>query len=135
MPITLTHGAQTLTLPVAADQLEWVDEYSWSPVSQERSISLTGALLIEEAVQQAGRPITLVGADDRAWCTRALLLSLMAWAADPGREMQLTLADGRVFDVMFDHAAGAIDARPVLYQVPVSDDDPCVVSALRFVEI
>ena len=83
MAITLTHApsSTTVTLP---DALSWADEYAWSPVEQAKTYTTTGALLIEEGVKQAGRPITLEGSEDSTWCTRALVDQLHAWAATPG---------------------------------------------------
>lgn len=43
------------------DDLLWVDEHAWTPGVASVSYLLTGALLVESAIRQAGRPITLVG--------------------------------------------------------------------------
>ena len=99
------------------DDLLWSDEHAWSPAVSSVSYLLTGALLVQSAVRQAGRPITLVGAVDMAWVTRALVGSLQVWAAVPlatstGR-FELTLADARVFTVAFRHFETAIEAEPV----------------------
>jgi len=85
------------------DDLLWSDEHAWSPAVANASYLITGALLIQSATRQAGRPITLVGAPDMAWVTRAAIEQLRAWAAIPvggstGR-FELTFADGRVFTV------------------------------------
>ena len=58
----LADGA-TLTLP---DDLLWSDEYAWTPTVASTSYLITGALLIQWATRQAGRPITLVGLPDMA---------------------------------------------------------------------
>ncbi len=112
----LTDGV-ALLLP---DDLLWSDEHAWSPAISSVSYLLTGALLVQSAVRQAGRPITLVGAPDMAWVTRATVGALQAWAAVPlatatssiGR-FELTLADARVFTVAFRHFETAIEAEPV----------------------
>ena len=109
----LTDGV-ALLLP---DDLLWSDEHAWSPAISSVSYLLTGALLVQSAVRQAGRPITLVGAPDMAWVTRAVVGALQAWAAVPlatstGR-FELTLADARVFTVAFRHFETAIEAEPV----------------------
>ena len=100
----LTDGV-ALLLP---DDLLWSDEHAWSPAISSVSYLLTGALLVQSAVRQAGRPITLVGAPDMAWVTRATVGALQAWAAAPpapaprsiGR-FELPLAEARVFTVAF----------------------------------
>ena len=45
-----------ITLP---GDLEWIDEFSWSPVGQQVDVTLGGSLIVEESAQLAGRPITL----------------------------------------------------------------------------
>lgn len=69
--------------------LEWVDEFTWSPVQQNVSTSLTGALIIQEQVQQKGRPITLQGKDDMAWVQRPLGDILMQMRDTAGLVMTL----------------------------------------------
>ena len=106
---------QELLLP---DDLLWSDEHAWTPAVASVSYLITGALLVQSATRQAGRPITLVGAADMAWVTRAVVNMLYGWAALPltdatGR-FELTLADGRIFTIAFRHADGAIEAEPVL---------------------
>lgn len=111
MSITLTHSATTVTL---SDDLSWIDEFDWHPVEQTQTYTTTGALIVESATRQAGRPITLAGAEDRAWCTRATCQQLAAWAAIPGATFTLTLR-GAPRTVAFDHAsAPAFSAKPVV---------------------
>lgn len=92
--MALTLGA--LTLPQG---LRWADEFDWSPLAQATSYSLTGALIVEQATKQAGRPITLVGGKDFAWLTRSEVAALKA-LLDAGAEMTLTLHDARTFTVL-----------------------------------
>ena len=75
----LADGA-ALALP---DDLLWSDEHAWTPAVASVSYLLTGALLVQSATRQAGRPITLTGALDMAWVTRAVITTLHAWAAVP----------------------------------------------------
>ncbi len=98
---------------VLPDDLLWADEHAWTPAVAAVSYLLTGALLVESAARQKGRPITLVGAADMAWVSRANVNRLYAWAADPGRQFELTLTDGRSFNVAFRHHETAIEAEPV----------------------
>lgn len=134
MAITLTHAATStaLTLP---DAMNWVDEYTWSPVQQTKAYTTTGALLIEEGVKQAGRPITLEGSKDTTWCTRALVDQLHAWAATPGITLALTLR-GVAHTVTFDHERGALQGLPVLFYADGSiASDDWYVPTLRFLEL
>lgn len=111
---------ELITLP---DDLLWVDEHAWSPVVASVSYLLTGALLVESATRQAGRPITLVGAADMAWVTRGIVNQVYAWASEPGRRFELTLIDGRVFEVVFRHHETAIEAEPVAGFPARQDED------------
>lgn len=134
MAITLTHtpSSTTVTLP---DALRWSDEYTWSPVEQSQTYTITGALLIEEATKQAGRPITLEGAMDATWCTRALVDQLHAWAQTAGIVLTLTLR-GVARSVTFDHSAEALQGLPVLfYQDGSIASDDLYVPTLRFIEL
>jgi len=120
------------------DDLLWSDEHAWSPAVAATSYLITGALLIQSATRQAGRPITLVGAPDMAWVPRATVEQLRAWAAIPvgittGR-FALTLKDGRSFTVAFRHAETAIEAEPVL-GIPARTDTDFYRLTLRFLEI
>lgn len=109
MTITLTYSGTTATL---SDRLHWTDEYNWSPVEQSSEYSTEGALLVDVALKQAGRPITLDGTDTAAWITRALCDTLQAWAALPGIELTL-IVRGVARTVMFDHARTGFEARPI----------------------
>lgn len=132
MAITLTKDATTLTLP---DALNWVDELSWSPVQQTKTYTTTGALLIEEGVRQAGRPITLEGSQDTTWCTRDMVLTLRTWASAPGAVMTLVLR-GVSHQVTFDHERGALQGLPVLFYADGSiANDDWYVPTLRFLQL
>ena len=134
MAITLTHtpSATFVTLP---DALSWADEYSYSPLQQTKTYTTTGALLIEEALRQAGRPITLEGSQDRAWCTRAIVEQLKAWAATPGLVLSLVLR-GAARNVMFDHEKGALQGLPVLFYADGSIElSDYYVPTLRLMEL
>lgn len=131
--------AHVLVIPSAptlqlSGQMAWTDEFDWQPVVQSSSYSLDGALVVEAAAKQAGRPITLAGAEDRGWVTRADVQSLLAAAARPGLVMQLTLDDGRQFDVVFRHEDTPLQAEPVMFQVPLEAAD-AYVATIRFTEV
>ncbi|MEW6487658.1 MAG: hypothetical protein AB1578_07060 [Thermodesulfobacteriota bacterium] len=113
----MPHVLGGVTLP--ADLL-WVDEFAWTPVEQAREYTLDGSLILEEAVMQAGRPITLASGPDRAWVTRTTVAALYALAQAPAA-LALTLHDGRAFSVVFRHAERALEAEPVVPEVPSND--------------
>ena len=120
------------------DDLLWSDEHAWSPAVAATSYLITGALLIQSATRQAGRPITLVGTPDMAWVTRATVEQLRAWAAlavsSTSGRFGLTFVDGRSFTVAFRHTETAIEAEPVL-GIPARADTDFYRLTLRFLEI
>ena len=130
MSITLTRGTTTLTLP---DDLLWVDEFGWQPVEQRVSYTITGAVIVEAAAKQAGRPISLEGGDDYGWVQRSVIATLDAWKALPAEPLTLVLR-GTTYNVAFDHERGALETRPVM---EVHDPDPTdyYVLRLRFLEL
>ena len=135
MQLTNLADGAAIALP---DDLLWSDEHAWTPAVASVSYLLTGALLVQSATRQAGRPITLTGPIDMAWVTRAVITTLHTWAAvpldtDSGR-FELTLADERVFTVAFRHADTAIEAEPVL-GFPARSDADFYRLTLRFLEI
>jgi hypothetical protein len=131
MSITLAYSATTIDLP---EDLYWVDENSWHPVEQNSKRTLTGALIVQVATRQAGRPITLQPEDDRsAAMSRATLDVLRTWAAVAGREMTLTLR-GVSRTVIFRHEDTAIEATPFIHYSDVQSED-FYLATLRFLEI
>lgn len=120
------------------DDLLWSDEHAWTPAVASVSYLITGALLVQSATRQAGRPITLTGALDMAWVPRSTIVKLHDWAAVPlgissGR-FELTFADARVFTVAFRHAETAVEAEPILGFPARSESDFYRVT-LRLMEI
>jgi hypothetical protein len=95
MAITLRAGLVTVTLPQG---LIWSDEISWTPVAMETTYSITGALIVERAEKQAGRPITLIGGRQFTWISRTNLISLHD-LLQQDNDLTLTLHDARTFTV------------------------------------
>lgn len=92
----------------------WTDE-AWSPVTETTTVLLTGALLVEQALQEGGRPITL----RCEWVPRTALLALLALAQTP-QTLALTLPDGRAFSVAFRFDQAPVDAERL---TPPDPDD------------
>ncbi|MEW8253774.1 MAG: hypothetical protein AB2747_05430 [Candidatus Thiodiazotropha taylori] len=114
--------------------LEWIDEHTWSPVGQSLTYSLTGALIVEEATQQTGRPITLQGGRRACWVTKTTLEALQAKADQAGLAMVLNYS-GTNINVMFKRDQGLpIEARLVRrIENPGADDYYYI--TLRLMEI
>jgi len=73
--------------------LEWIDETTYSPIKQKIDLTLTGALVVQESAQLAGRPITLQGKDDMAWIKRDIVQQLMNMRDIPGLFMTLQFVE------------------------------------------
>lgn len=132
MSITLTYKGTTAHI---SDRLDWQDEFSWSPVDQATSYSTTGALLVDVALKQAGRPLTLIGTETDAWITRALCSTLQAWAELPGIQLTLVLR-GQPRQVMFDHAKGGFTGQPVFkLQDGEESNEQLYLPTFRFIEV
>jgi len=116
------------------DALAWPDEWSWAEVAQKQSYGITGALIVESGQKKAGRSITLQSEDDAsAWISRNDVGILRSFVPIVGSVMTLFIR-GQFFQVVFDHDAGAISAKPVVdFEDPTSDDWYTVV--LRFIEV
>lgn len=133
MSISLSDGSTTVQLP---DDLYWADELAWSPVQQSVGRSITGALIVQTGLRQAGRPITLqpFEGERSSWISRAVLLQLQAWVALPAPTLTLVLR-GQARSVLWRHQDGEpIQAQPVLHLSDVQSDD-VYVATLRFMEI
>lgn len=121
----------TIELP---DDLEWTDEFSWTPVEQSLSYSATGSLFIQESTKQAGRSITLQGAEDMGWITRSTADALQALKNAAGTEMTLTLSDGRTFSVMFAQE-NPIEISPLRRGAFFGADDYFKINSIKLMEV
>lgn len=130
--ITLTYSGVPVTL---SEDFNWSDEFSWQPVEQTVSRTITGALIIEAATRVGGRPITLEPPDDQsAWMTLTDLNTIRTWAAVAGRVMTLSIRGvGR--NVMFSHQeTSAVSAKPVVFYSSQDTTDNYLVT-LKFMEV
>ena len=118
--------AITLEGIVLPDDIQWTDELVSHSVGQVQTPTLTGALIIEESAQAAGRPITLASGNG-AWVTRATALALTELAATPrpdGTPMTLIWGDGQTFDCVFDRASGEAVTATEVYRLAAKDQSP-----------
>ena len=110
----------SLVLP---DQLLWVDEFDWSPVAQVQTPSITGAMIVEESAQPAGRPITLKS-EGGVWVQRSFVIELKALESQlQTQTIKLTLHDGRQFDVYLSRTPVAITATPLWQNANPGNDE------------
>ncbi len=130
---TLTDGTTSVALP---NNLDWVDEFNWQPVQQATQYSLSGALLVDEDIRLAGRPITLSpGADNMAAMPKDVLDQIKVWASVVDQQLTLNIS-GTDYAVRFHHANAAINARPIRgFRVPVGTKHDLWKVTLRFIEV
>lgn len=132
MSLTLSTGSASVDLD---PDLYWSDEFSWQAVRQQVDTTITGALVVQQGVMQAGRPITLQPEDDSsAWMSRAAVEQLQAWANTPELTLTLTGLRGVSRSVIFRQQDGALVAAPVLHLSDVDAADNYRVT-LRLMEI
>ena len=128
----MSYMLNSIELPLG---LYWDDKYSWSPVSQSVDISLTGALIVQEATQLAGRPITLLGGDDRCWANRSLIDSLYSLLESEGEEMTLNLGLDGIHTVIWNRKSNPLEVRPIIPSDDLVDTTLYIVSKLQFLKI
>jgi len=125
----------TMTLDGIAlpEDLYWSDETTPWAVGQTVSPTLTGALVIQEAALQTGRPITLESQRDGntvvAVVERSVLDQLLAMAALPNvAPMTLVMptygGGTATYTVRWRRVDGpAIEAEPIVFKAPIAPGD------------
>lgn len=100
------------------DNFVWSDEFNYNQVEQSQERSLTGGMIIQSGLKLYGRPITL-GA---SWLPRSTVDALYALEATTSA-MDLELADGREFSVVFDRSRGiAVEAKQIFDYVDAANE-------------
>lgn len=128
---TLSDGTTTVTIP---DDLEWSDEFDFSPVTQDTRRTIGGSLISQEATLQFGRPITLAGGPE-VWMRRGDFNTVVTMAQTAGASLVLTLAGNRVFNVMFNRQQTPHAATPLQRTTVYTDDSMMNNVVLRFLTI
>lgn len=126
--------SDTTTVLELNPDLFWSDEDRWNPVQQAVQRTLTGALDIQVGTLTKGRPITLEPEDDSsAWMHSSIVAQLRNWAAEPAKQMTLTLRNQTRL-VLFRHQDGGFEARPVVHYRDRVDED-FYLCVIRLMEI
>ena len=132
----LKRKATNETVPLENGFL-WSDEFDWKPIEQNQERAIDGALIIQEGKKKFGRPITLSPSDGQGWIKRSDLSVIQDWSALQDEQFTLVFEyphDTRQFNVIFNHAEGAINAKPVMGFPTVSDGDYYEVT-FKFLEV
>lgn len=129
--ITLSDGNTTLELPY---DLDWSDRH-WAPVEQSMTRGITGKPLIQEAVRQLGRPITLAPPQQGGgWWPMREEAQVKVWLSTPNQTLTLTIR-GAAHTVRFRHFDGdAYVSQPLCdYSDPRPED--YVIPTFRFITV
>lgn len=114
------------------------DEFNWKPIEQNQEYAVDGTLIVQEGKKKSGRPITLLSkTDNQGWIKRSVLSVIQDWSALQDEQFTLVFEyphDTRQFNVIFNHAEGAIEADTVKGFPTVSDSD-YYRATLRFIEV
>lgn len=132
----LKRNATNETVPLENGFL-WSDEFDWKPIEQNQERAIDGALIVQEGKKKSGRPITLSPSDGQGWIKRSDLSVIQDWSALQDEQFTLEFEyphDTRQFNVIFNHAEGAIEADTVKGFPTVSDGD-YYRATLRFIEV
>lgn len=129
--ITLTDltTSQVVVLPAG---LIWRDEFDWSPVESTQTYTLAGALIIEQASKQAGRPVSLSADDKMNWLKRQTVETLRQWQSIVKRTFRLSIGS-QTIDVIFDQNQ-PMTAKPVK-EIPQYDENDWFHVTLNFIEV
>lgn len=129
----LNDGTTTIELN---DDLRWIDEFGFSPITQNIERTISGAQVIQEGFLIKGRPITLSGGVG-VWMPKSVLNQLYDMAMQPNVTATLTMADGRVFKVTFNRngTESPIRGEPVHRQTIESDATMYENITLKLMEI
>ncbi|WP_288402279.1 hypothetical protein [uncultured Acinetobacter sp.] len=114
------------------------DEFDWKPIEQSQERAIDGTLIVQQGKKKSGRPITLLSKTDKqGWIKRSSLSTIQDWSALQGEQFTLIFEyphDTRQFNVIFNHAEGAVEATPVRGVPTVSEND-YYRATLRFIEV
>lgn len=115
------------------DDLDWSDEFEWQPIGQVITPTLSGAIIVEEAAQSEGRPITL-RSDGDSWVKRSIVVTLYDLASVRSTPMVLEL-NGRHFTVLWRRESGGGFEAKQLYRIADPDDQTPYEITLRLIEV
>ena len=106
---------------VSLPDLTIEQEFGWTGVESAVDMSVGGAPIVWER-EISGQPLDLVGGEDTAWITRAILEDLLALAAVPRATYTLDY-EGTEYTVRFRNEDGAISAEPLVPRPNHEDTD------------
>ncbi len=127
--------SKTLDALILPDGLAWDNRFDWVPVVQQVNVTITGGLVIQEALQTDGRPISLIGGSDHCWITKLELDALYAKASIAGLEMTLFLEADGSHQVVWNRSKSCIEAAPIVSNANPTDEQLYILNALHFLKV
>lgn len=123
----LSDGQTAVTL---SDDLLLQQPY-WQPVAQAVTYTLSGSMIVDESVRQAGKPLVFQSEEQTGWVPRSVVDQLQRWAERPGQRLTLDRY-GSSTQVIFDRQDGpALEARPVLELARAPEPEDWMLITLR----
>lgn len=135
---------------VLPKDLLWVDEFTWTPISQDIKNTLTGGLVINEYEALVGRPISFTGKDDMAWVQRNIIEVVVLMRNTAGLQMKLDFVAGaydndldtwsfgaihKTMNVMFRHNETPLEFENVKGFDAFDDNSWYMIKNIRFMDI
>lgn len=117
--------------------LTWSDRYSWTPIVQNVTVTITGSVVVQEAKQLSGRPITLKGGLDVCWTTKSVVDALYAKTQDASSVMTLDLTDlgAGSRQVLWRRDQEPMEVVPLVTSPDENDNTLYAILTLRFIEV
>lgn len=118
---------------VLPNDLRWENQFSWYPGIATSERTLGGTLIVWTGSLMKGRPIHLVGAEDRGWLTYLQIRSLWAFASNP---IAYVLEMGSSYNVMFHYEDDpCIDVQPLVSSKITFADTDYFYGTIKFMEV
>lgn len=102
-------------------QLEWVDEFDYSPAAQEITPTLDGSLVVEESQKLAGRPYSL-RSNGGVWVSRDFVKQLKALEAQLQTAPMTLTINGHTDQVFFRRDPVAVTATQIFREANPKGD-------------
>lgn len=101
---------------IVEQELYIEEEFLWCPVGQVKKYSLGSNVIFQENIR-AGKPLTLIASEDRAWFTRATVLALHQLASAVNTTYTLSMQNEQTINenriVRFRRDSGPLNLQPL----------------------